>query len=95
MNISVFAYQYDREGKYIGMSKFLRKIDEESVYFVLRRYEIPKEFIDNGWFPSEDDLIDSVYIEDIKGVENIEEEILKYIDDITILEPEWKCDIIL
>lgn len=91
--ISIFAYQYNEHGEYIGMSRYLKNIEDEEIFFVLRKYEIPDDFIKNSWYVSEDDLINSVYIEDVRGFENVEEEILKYMGDISNLQPEWKCDI--
>jgi hypothetical protein len=92
--ISIFAYQYDEQGQYIEMTKFLKTIKEEDedVFFLLRKYEIPNEFIKNGWFATDDDLINYIYLEDIKGFKNIENELLKYISNLSILEPEWKCE---
>ena len=91
--ISIFAYQYNEFGEFLALDKFLKRVDGEELFFVLRKFEVTKEHMDNGWDTSDDDLINSIYIEDIKGIKNIETEILKYIEDISVLEPEWKCDI--
>lgn len=47
----------------------------------------------NGWYACEENLVNSVYIEDIRGYKNVESEILKYMDDMNSLEPEWRCEI--
>lgn len=91
--ISIFAYQYNELGEYVEMSKFLKTINDEDIFFILRKYEIPDEFIKNGWYASEGDLVNSVYIEDIRGCKNVENELLKYMSDLSLLEPEWKCEI--
>lgn len=91
--ISVFAYQYNELGEYIEMTKFLNKTSESDLFFVMRKYEIANEFIENGWYASDDDLVNSIYLEDIKGIEELEKELLKYMSDLSILEPEWKCEI--
>ena len=91
--ISIFAYQFNELGEYVEMTKFLKTVNDEDVFFTLRKYEIPDEFIKNGWYASEDDLVNSVYIEDIRGYKNIGDELLKYMSDLSSLEPEWKCEI--
>lgn len=91
--ISVFAYQYNEQGEYIEMTKFLNRASETKMLFVMRKYEIANEFIENGWYASDDDLVNSIYLEDIKGIEELEKELLKYMIDLNTLEPEWKCEI--
>lgn len=91
--ISTFAYQYNEFEEYVEMTKYLNVVKDENIFFSLRKYEIPDEYIKNGWYPSDDDLVNSVYVEDIRGYKNLENEILKYTSDMSLLEPEWKCDI--
>lgn len=93
--ISIFAYQYDIFGKSEEVSKFLNSVDNEEIFFQLRKYEINKEFIEKGWYPSENDLINSVLIKDIQGLEIVEQELLKYMNDLSILRGEWECDNLL
>ena len=91
--ISIFAYQYNELNQYMKMSKYLKTVKDEDIYFVLRKYEVSKEIIRNGWFLSEEDLINSIFIKDINGYIKIENELLKYISDLNILQADWKCDI--
>lgn len=91
--ISIFAYRYNEFGDFVPMDKFLKNVDREDMFFVLRKFEITREHMENGWDTSEGDLINAVYMEDIKGVKNVEIETLKYMGDVSVLAAEWKCDI--
>lgn len=92
--ISIFAYQYKEFGEFVEFDEFLKRVNEEEIFFLLRKYELLNECVENGWWVIEEDLVNSIYIEDIKGIKEVEIEILKYIEDITILKPEWHCDIL-
>jgi hypothetical protein len=91
--ISLFAYQYNEQGEYVEMTKLLKTVKDEDIFFLLRKYEIPDEFIKNGWYASDDDLVNSIYVEDIRGFKNLENKLLKYMSDLSSLQPEWKCEI--
>ena len=89
--ITIFAYEYDLKGKCKPMTKML-KSNVENVFFELRIYEIPIEYFKNNWDVSDDDLINDIRIEDIKGMDNLESKLSEYIDDISIFKPEWNFE---
>lgn len=93
--ISIFAYQYKEQkpfGKFIKYDKFIKNVDMNNVFFTLMKYEISKEHMEKNWDIHTEDLIDKIYLEDIKGIQNIEKELLKYLEDLSVLQPNWKCD---
>ena len=90
--ITVFAYEYDENGKYKSLSKVLKSNIEEDIFFELRIYEISNEYFENNWDICENDLASDARIEDIKGIKNLEIKLKEYLDDLSILKPEWNCD---
>lgn len=90
--ISIRPYQYNEFAELVEMTNFLKKIDSVEIFFVLRKYEIPDDYIKNGWDVCEHELINFVYKEDIKEFKNLENVLLKYMNDLSSLEPEWKCE---
>lgn len=90
--ITIFAYEYDLDGKYKPMSKILKSNIDNDVFFELRSYEIPIEYFENNWDVTDDDLINDIRIEDIKGMDNLENKLSEYIDDISIFKPEWNFE---
>lgn len=93
--ITIYGYTYDDDNKYKTLSKALKPHLEEEVYFELRCYEIPIEYYENSWDVTEDDLINEIYKDDIKGVEELEIELKNYIQDFSVLKPVWYCDNLL
>lgn len=65
------------------------------IFFELHYYEIPLEYYINKWDVTEDDLLSTVYENDIKGIQKLEMELFNYIQDFSVLEPEWYCDNLL
>ncbi len=97
--ISVFAYQYKEPktvgnpfGNYVYFDKFIKNVDMDYVFFRLRKYEIAKVHMESNYEIHESYLIDEIRVDEIKGIENIEKELLKYIDDLSVLQPWWKCE---
>lgn len=78
--------------KAINSSGFINSSDIENIKFWLRKYEIRKEFIDNDWDVSDDELINSVYINDIIGIQQLEQVLSKFLNNFALLDVEWKCD---
>lgn len=76
----------------INKQKFINKIDPNSAIFYLRKYEVASKYLDNDWDVTDDELFDSVYEVDIIGIENLEIQLGKYLDDFRRLVSEWKCD---
>ncbi len=97
--IAIFAYQ-NREPKsfaygFVRFDKFVKNVDLDNVFFALRKYEILKEHMEKSYDDNPCNFINKIYLEDIKGIQNIENELLKHIDDLSVLQPIWKCDMLL
>jgi len=74
------------------VSKYLNGEDKSRMLFWLRKYEIEKEYIENDWDVSDDELINSIHIKDIKDIDSLEIELSEYLYDYSGLDVEWKCD---
>jgi hypothetical protein len=70
---------------------YLNKKNKD-IEYCYRKYEIPKEYIENDWDVSDDELINSIHITGIKNIKELEEKLCNYIEDLSVLEGEWKCD---
>ena len=90
--ISIGTYCYNENGRAAAVSKFLNGKDKKSIRFILRKYEIPKEYIENDWDVCDEELINSVFINTIKSIDKLESELSKYLDDFSKLDCAWKCD---
>lgn len=76
----------------INPSKFLNSKEISKIKFWLRKYEVRKEYLINNWDVSNDELINSIHLKDIVGIELLEQELRKYISDFSLLQESWKCD---
>lgn len=70
----------------------LNTSDTSNMKFWLRKYEVSNEYLENDWDVSDDELINSIHIIDIVGLESLENELSKYLSDISKMDVEWKCD---
>ncbi|TYA11221.1 hypothetical protein FRY98_18805 [Paenibacillus faecis] len=70
----------------------LNTSDTSKMKYWLRKYEVSNEYLENDWDVSDDELINSIHIIDILGLENLEKELSKYLSDISKMDVEWKCD---
>lgn len=93
--ITIYGYKYDDRGKRVVLEKILGKNKPEDIYFILHCYEISIDYYINNWDVTEDELENEIYIEDIKGVESLENAIRNYTQDLSIFQPEWECDNLL
>ena len=93
--LTIRGYSYNNEGKIVDLSKFLNKKISSNIYFVLRCYEVSVDYYINDWDVTEDELINEIYQDDINGIEELESELIKYIQDFSVLKPEWYCENIL
>ena len=94
--ITIHGYSYDGTGKRIKLRNVLNYSNIISqIYFELHYYEISIEYYINNWDVTEDDLVNAVYKDDISGIENLEVELLNYIQDFSVLKPEWYCENLL
>lgn len=70
----------------------LNTSDTSNIKYWLRKYEVPVEYHENDWDVSDDELINSIHVEGISGLENLEKELSKYLSDFSKMDVEWKCD---
>ena len=92
---SGYYFDYDDNGKIVRLKKVLSSSILDNIYFELRCYELSVDYYTNNWDVTEDDLASEVYQDDIKGIESLEVELSNYIQDFSILKPEWECDNLL
>jgi len=90
--VSISAYCYNEMGTTAKVSKFLNGKDKKNMFFSLRKYEVRKEYIENDWDVCDEELLNSVFITDIKSIEELENELSKYLNDYSKLDGAWKCD---
>ena len=60
--------------------------------FWIQDYEVSIEYIEKDWEIPDNEIVNNYYLSDIIGIENLKEELLKRISDLSILIPHWKCD---
>lgn len=93
--LTIRGYSYNNEGKVVDLSKILNKKISSNIYFVLRCYEVSVDYYINDWDVTEDELVNEIYQDDINGIEELESELIKYIQDFSVLKPEWNCENLL
>lgn len=93
--LTIQGYTYDEKGAIIKLEKNLNVNILGNIYFELRCYEISVDYYINHWDVTEDDLTSQLYQDDIKGIDALEVELGKYIEDFSVLKPEWYCDNLL
>lgn len=93
--LTVQGYSYDVNGEIIEFNKILNKNILNDIYFELRCYEISVDYYINHWDVTEDNLINEIYQDDIKGIDALELQLKKYIEDFSVLKPEWYCENLL
>ena len=71
---------------------YLNKLTPEESIFYLMKYEVDKTYIDNDWDVTSDEIVNSIYITGIKGLKALEKELLKHIESLIVLVPEWKTE---
>lgn len=90
--VVVGAYRQDGHLGGASVSKFLNSKDKSDTLFWFRKFEVKKEYIDNDWDVTDDELINSVHMKNIKEICQLENELSKYLDDYSCLDLEWKTD---
>lgn len=85
---------YNQNGQLGGapVSKYLNNMDKSEIRFLLRRYEIKKEYVESDYDISDDELVNSVFIKNIESIDQLEFELSKYLDDFSGIDVGWKCD---
>ncbi|MDR2940788.1 MAG: hypothetical protein LBV08_10810 [Clostridiales bacterium] len=90
--VSTGAYRIDEMGRSQSPSKFINSKYQDEYKFWFWCYEIGVEFIENGWDILDGDLINPTYKKGINSVKELEHELVKYLEDLSILDVEWRCD---
>ena len=93
--LTIQGYTYDEKGAIIELEKILNVNILGNIYFELLCYEISVDYYINHWDVTEDDLTSQIYQDDIKGIDALEVELGKYIEDFSVLKPEWYCENLL
>lgn len=93
--LTVQGYTYNVNGEIIGFNKILNKNILYDIYFELRCYEISIDYYINQWDVTEDSLTNQIYKDDIKGIDALELQLKNYIEDFSVLKPEWYCENLL
>ena len=92
--LTVQGYSYD-EGKVVGLKKVLSSNILNNIYFELRCYELSIDYYTNNWDVTEDEFLNEIYLDDIKGIEALETELSAFLGDFSVLKPEWECENLL
>lgn len=93
--ITVKGYSYNKAGRRSGLKNVLNGISLDEAFFEVRCYEISNDYYVNRWDVTEDDVLWVACVDDIKGIAKVETELMKYMEDFSILVPEWHCDNLL
>lgn len=93
--LTIHGYSYSNEGKRSRLKKVLYNNILDNIYFELQCYEISIDYYSNNWDVVEENFESEIYLDDIKGIEALEIELKNYIDDFSVLKPEWYCDNLL
>ena len=88
--VVIAAYRLDEKGMGYRVSKFLNNND--NIFFWLRKYELKNEYIDNDWDVSEEELVNSFFVNNINSIEELESLLSNFLDDYSKLDVEWKCE---
>ena len=90
--IVVKGFELNERGQWKRLSKVLNTDKCETAIFQIRFYELPEEFITNNWDVTEDILTEARTIDQLQGIPALEKELKEYLDDCSVLVPEWKCE---
>lgn len=93
--LTIQGYRYNAQGKISKLDKTMNTNIRNDIFFELHCYEISDIYYINHWDVTEDDLVNEIYKDDIKGITALEKELIKYLNDFSLLKPEWYCDSLL
>ncbi|MGE7943692.1 hypothetical protein ACQKNB_16565 [Lysinibacillus xylanilyticus] len=93
--LTIQGYCYDEEGHYKSLSKVIKNGLESDIIFEIRCYEIPIEYFQNNWDIVDDELINDVRIDNVKGFDSLEKNLQVFLNDLRGLKPEWHCENLL
>lgn len=93
--LTILGYCYDEEGHYKSLSKVIKNGLESDIIFEIRCYEIPIEYFQNNWDIVDDELVNDVRIDNVKGFDSLEKNLQVFLNDLRGLKPEWHCENLL
>lgn len=93
--LTIQGYRYNAQGKTSKLDKTINRNIRDNIFFELRCYEISNTYYIHHWDITEDDLVNEIYKDDIKGITALEKELINYLNDFSLLKPEWYCDNLL
>ncbi len=93
--LTVQGYIINDDGNITKPDKYLNSNKINDLYFEVRVYELSVEYYINEWDVTEDDLKNEIYLDGIKGINQLELILNEYIADFSELKPEWDSDNLL
>ena len=93
--LTIQGYRYNAQGKISKLDKTINSNIRNNIFFELHCYEIPNTYCIHHWDVTEDDLVNEIYKDDIKGITALEKELINYLNDFSLLKPEWYYDNLL
>ena len=66
--------------------------DHDTLRFFLRKYEVRRRALEMDEDISDDELIHAIDIHDIQSIDQLEQELVIYIQDFACMEVSWKID---
>lgn len=91
--LTVKSFKLDSDGNHHVWDNKIKSADiGDNALFIVHCYSVPAEYIDLDYDIHNGDLIDDVIIDNIIGWDKLYEVLSKYIDDVSILVPQWNCD---
>ena len=87
--LTIRGYKYDSYNKEVEFDKFISKTKLQKVYFELKIFEISTDLDVSSWDITENDFEYEIIIRDIENIEKLECILKNYIEDYSILKPEW------
>lgn len=93
--LTIQGYCYDVEWHYKSLSKVIKNSLESDIIFEIRCYEIPIEYFQNNWDIVDDELVNDVRIDNVKGFDSLEKNLQVFLNDLRGLKPEWHCENLL
>lgn len=89
--LTVSSFNKKADGKAIPWDNTIKSYDTgDNAIFKIHYYSLSES--DMEYDINNNDLIDNVVINDIHGWEQLYKELLKIVDDLEMLVPEWQCD---
>lgn len=91
--IHVCSYMKDLEGR-VKSVKNRGHNDNSTLYYAVVIYSISSDVIENDWDIG-GEIIYHYRVKDIKEILTLENQIKRYLDDLSLLLPSWYCDDVL